>query len=173
MDFVPLVKPGDTVKIVLLPFFIMADGVVGWGQLMGKGAVCFQVIFIYDVDTHFVRQLQEKRIGRIVRGADGINVEVLAELQIPLYFVRRQSVAVYRAGIVMVDAMKLDLLSVDQEKISADLHGFEADTLFDAGRFRFIVNAIKDRFLRIPFLYAEIFKRDRSIPVLRGNHFAF
>ena len=110
----------------------MADRVVGWRQLVRKCPVRLQIILIDDVDAELVRQLKKKRIRRIVRCPDRIDIEDLAEQNIPLYLVRRHGVAVCRARIVMIHAVELDLASVDKENVSPDLDRLESDPLSDA-----------------------------------------
>ena len=84
---------------------------------MRKCTVCLQVILIHYIDAQLIRQLKKKRIRRIVGCADRINIENLAQQNIPLYLIRRHGVAVRRAGIVMIYAVELDLASVDKENI--------------------------------------------------------
>ena len=66
MQFIPLIQVLNPVKITRTPFRIMADRVISRRKLMGKSSMCFQIVFIYDINTKFVCQLQQKRIGRIV-----------------------------------------------------------------------------------------------------------
>ena len=57
VDLVPLIEPGDPIHIVSFPLGIMADGVVGRGDLVGPGSVGLQIVFVHDVETVFICQL--------------------------------------------------------------------------------------------------------------------
>ena len=136
----------------------MADGVVCGRQLVSKCTVCLQVILIHNVDTELVRQLKEKRIRRIVGCADRVDIEYLAQQNIPLDLIRRHCVAVRRARVVMVHAVELDLAPVDKENVSPDLDRLESDPLPDAGSRCLIVNVIEGRPLSVPLDDIQIIK---------------
>ena len=161
VKLIALIEPRDAVEIARLPLGIVADGVVGRRDLMRPGAVRLQIVFVDDIDPVFVGQLQKQRVRRIVRGADRIDIELLAELHIPLDLVGGHRIAVRRAGIVVVDTFELDLSAVEQEHVAADLHGFKADALADAGRRGLIVNRIECRLLGAPLGNGEVFKAHR------------
>ena len=160
VDLVPLVKAGDAVQVVGLPLGIVADGVVGGRKLVGKGAVGLQIVLVHDVDAQLVGQLQKERIGRIVGGADGIDIELLAEPHVPFDLFRRHGIAACRRGIMMVHALELDLPSVDQEDVAPDLHGPEADPLLYAGGGGLEIDGVEDRLLCVPLGHIQVFKSD-------------
>ena len=147
----------------------MADRVVGRRQLMRKCTVCLQVILIHYIDAQLIRQLKKKRIRRIVGCADRINIENLAQQNIPLYLIRRHGVAVRRARVVMIHAVELDLASVDKENIAPDLDRLESDSLPDARCLRLIINVIEGRLFSIPFDDIKIIKCNDRHSVFRGN----
>ena len=126
---------------------------------MRKCAVCLQIILIHYIDAQLIRQLKKKRIRRIVGCADRINIENLAQQNIPLYLIRRHGVAVRRARVVMIHAVELDLASVDKENIAPDLDRLESDSLPDARCLRLIINVIEGRLFSIPFDDIKIIKQ--------------
>ena len=79
VNLVALIQAGNAVDVARLPLHIMADGVIGAGDLHGKGRMGLKVVLIHDVDTQLVRQLDQQRIRRIVAGTDGIYVVRLAD----------------------------------------------------------------------------------------------
>ena len=90
-----------------------------------------QIILIHDINSMFIRQLQKQRIRRIMGGADGINIVLLAQQHILLDLLRRHGIAIFRTGIMVIDAMEFDLPSVDKKNISLDLHRSKTDPLLD------------------------------------------
>ena len=56
VEFVPLVEAGNPVQIVAPPFGIVGEGVVGGGDLVGKGPVGLQIVLVHDIDAVLVRQ---------------------------------------------------------------------------------------------------------------------
>ena len=158
VNLVALVQAGDAIQVVLFPLGVMADGVVGRRDLVGKGAVGLQVVFVHNVDAQLVRQLQQQRIGRIVRGPDHIDIEFLAEQDIAFDLIGRHGVSVRRTGVVMVHPVEFQLPAVDQEDIPADLHRAETDLFLHAGGDGLVINVVQNGIFRVPFCDVQIVK---------------
>ena len=151
VDAVPQIQPLDAVHVMRPPLRIVGNGVVGGRELHGEGAVRLQVVLVHDIDAVLVRQFQKKRIRRVVGRADGVDVEFLAQKDVPLDLVRRQGIAVFGACVVMIDPVEFDLPAVDQEVLRVfDLHGLEAELLLHAAGGRLVIDRIEDRVLRAP-----------------------
>ena len=77
--FIPVVQMLDPLHIPGQPGFIVGNAVIGGRELVGEGAVGFQIVFVYDIDAVFIAQLQQQRIRGIVGGADGVDVVAFAQ----------------------------------------------------------------------------------------------
>ncbi len=160
MELVTVIKTLNTLQITGLPFLVMADGIITGRQLMGKGAVCFQIVFIDDIDAQFISQFKKERIRRVVGGPDGVNIVFLAQLQVFFDVPGGQRIAVFRMGIVMVDALELDRAAVDKENISLNFNTAESDAFVNAAGRRFKIQVIENRILGTPL---------RDLEPVKGN----
>ena len=104
-------------------------GVFGEGFFAVTHAVGFDVGFADDVEAVFVAELVEAWIVRVVGGADGVDVELLHELDVLSHGGFCDVVAGVGVVVVAVDAFNHDGLAVDEELAVFDLGGFEADFL--------------------------------------------
>ena len=165
VELVPAIEPGDPVQIPGLPAGVVGDQIVARGQMVGPGAVGLQVVFVDDVEAQLLRQLQEQGIGGIVGGTDCVDVEGLAGPQVPLDLGGSQGVALHGGGIVVVDALELQLFPVEQEDVAPDLHGPEAEAFLDTAAFRLIVEIVEDGGLRVPFRHRQVLEAKLGFPV--------
>ena len=92
---------------------------------------------------------KQRRVG-IVAGADGVDVVFLHDAQIAQHALFRYSRAQIRLAVVAVDAAELDVLSVKQNHLIADLHSPEAHRLHDDLACAAQQQGIELRFLRVP-----------------------
>ena len=162
MELIALVQTLNAVHITGLPLRIVADGIVGGRQLHNYRSVGLQIIFIHNIYTQLVSQLQKKRIRRIVRCPDRINIEFLAQFHIALDLIRRKGVSVGRACVMMVHTLELDLMTVQIEYFLMDLHRLKADSLLHAGCRCLIIYIVENRIFSAPFRNIKVFKHDRS-----------
>ena len=153
MQLIPLIEMFYTVEIMPAPFGIMADGIVGGWKLMRKGTVSLQIVFIHKVNAQLIRQLQKKRIRRIMGGANGIDVILFAEQQIPFNFIRCHGIAVGRTRIMMIDAVELNPAAINQENVSLNRDCSEADPFRYTAVLCLIADCIEHRLLCIPLFY--------------------
>ena len=128
----------------------------------------FDVVFVHKVDAQLVRQLQQQRVGRVVGGAHRVDIELLADQQVALDVVGGQRVAVARVGVVVVDALELDLAAVEQKYVAADLHRAEAQFFLNAACGSFVIQIVQNRVLGIPFCNIQIGKHGAGGLVLGG-----
>ena len=166
VDLVPLIHALDALHVPGQPLRVVGDGVVvaGFAQLHDRGGVGLEVVLVDDVDAQLIREFEEQRVRGVVGRADRVDVELLAEEQIALDVVRGHRVAVRAGRVVVVDALELDLLPVDEEEVFFDLDGLEPDALLDAGRLRLIVNVVKGRVFGVPFGDVEVFEGGGRCP---------
>ena len=169
MELIPLIEMLDTIHIARAPLRVMADGVIGGRQLMREGSVGFQVILIHNIDAELIRQLKKKRIGRIVRCADSIDIKRLAEQHVFLNLVRCHGVAVGGAGIVMVNTVQLHPVPVNQEDIPLNFDSSEADLLRNAAGWRLITDGVENRGFCIPFRHVKALKNSLCFSLLCRN----
>ena len=83
-------------------------------------------------------------------GADGVDVKLLAQQNVPLDLLRGHGIAVCGARVMVVHAVEFDFSAVYKEHIALYLHGLEANALLHAGGRRFVIDVIKRRLLRVP-----------------------
>ena len=174
-DLVPLVEALDAFHVPGQPCRVMRDGVVVAGclQLHDGRAVGLEVVLVDDVDAEFVGELEEQRIGRVVGRAHRVDVVLLAQEQVALDLVRGHRVSVRAGRVVVVDALELDSLPVDEEEVFPDLDGLKADALLDAGGLRLVVDVIEGRVFGVPFGDVEVLESDdgHSSDSCRGLRF--
>ena len=156
--FIPVVQMLNPFHIPGQPGFVRGNAVRGGRELVGEGAVGFQIVFVYDIDAVFVAQLDEQRIRGIVGGADGVDVVAFAKQNIPLNFVRGQAVAAGGAGIVVIDAPQLQLLAVQGKDIALNLYILKAHALPDNGVAKLDVKIVQRRLFRVPLLHIQMIK---------------
>ena len=139
---VPVIDPADPVKVAGRPLRVVGDEAEHRRKRHGLGTVGLQICFVHNVDTVFIRTFQKQRIRRIVAGTDRVDVELFAKKNVSFNFVRAHGIAVFCAGVMMVDAVQLDLPPVYKEYISLDLHLFETNAQLYAAVFRFNIKVI-------------------------------
>ena len=88
-----------------------------------------RMIFFPDKNTLLIAQIQEDLIVRIMRAADGIGAQILYDLQILLYRLRRKGAAEHRMIFVAAEALDAELFPVQQKIPPADGKSSEADPL--------------------------------------------
>ena len=126
-------RPDDHARVVLVPQDHPGDPVDEGAQVPrvvadASGPVMgFDIGFIDDVKTEAVGQLEEHRIIRIMRGADGIDVETLELGQLLVQLFPVQGPTGMRVEVVPVDALNPDPLPVDQQIPATDHYPAEAD----------------------------------------------
>ncbi|MFT6862178.1 MAG: hypothetical protein ACJAVK_000733, partial [Akkermansiaceae bacterium] len=113
---------GDAIKMGGGP-----GGVFGERFFFVAHAVGFDVRFGDDVEAVFVAKFVEAGIVGIVGGADGIDVELLHELEVQAHAGFGDVVAGVRIVVVAVNAFDEDGLSVDEELAIFDFGRFESD----------------------------------------------
>ena len=156
VDLVSLVESSDAVHVVSFPLGIVADRIVGSAHLVRECSVRLQIVLIHDIESHFIGQLQKERIRRIVGSADHIDIEFFADPDVALDLVRRHSVAVGAAGVVMVYAVELDHSSIYKETVADDLHCLKSDLLLHTAALGLKVDVIESGFLRVPLDHVEV-----------------
>lgn len=115
---------GDAVEVGGSP-----GGVFGEGLGAVAHAVRFDVGFGDEVEAVFIAEFVEARIVRVMGSADGVDVELLHELDVFAHEFLGDVVAGVGIVVVAVDAFDEDGLAVDDELAVFDLGGFEADFL--------------------------------------------
>ena len=100
-----------------------------------------------------------------MRCPDSVDIELLADSEIPLNFRRSHAVSVLRIGVMVVHALELDLMAVEQVQVSPDLNVFESDALPDAAVGAFDVQVVEHRVLGAPLHYRKIVERNLRLSV--------
>ena len=91
--------------------------------------VALDIGFVHQVEAVLVGQRQEARVVGIVRGADGVEVVALHQLQIAAHRLFGDDVEGHRVMLVPVDAADHDAAAIDHDLPVLDLDGAEADPL--------------------------------------------
>ena len=92
-------------------------------------AVRFHVGLVHDVKAEGVaKQIEFGAVG-VVRGADGIDVQLLHQAKIEEHILARDGRARAAVELVAVDALELDGLAVDAKDLAVDRNLAEADLL--------------------------------------------
>ena len=130
MILVPFKHTKHPVLISCKPFSVVAENIRLHGRLAFKRALCsvgFNIGLVNHIKAVFVAKVKEDRIRRIVRGSDGVDVELLHKLHVHQKIFGAHDIAGFCVGIVMVDAFEFDRLSVEQEAFAVDCNSFKAD----------------------------------------------
>lgn len=91
--------------------------------------VGLDVRFVDHVETDFIGEVVQRRVVRVVRGADRVETEALQQDQVRAHVVVRHRAAGQRMEVVPVDAADEDALPVDQQVPADDLHVTETDAV--------------------------------------------
>ena len=86
----------------------------------------FDIRLVHNIEAHNVRECQKHRVGRIVRGADGVDVKLLHEPQVFFDIRRGHHIARHRVAVVVVYALHFDMHAVEFEHVAVDRNGLEA-----------------------------------------------
>ncbi len=83
--------------------------------LPAQHTVDLQIIFQYQIQAQPVAQLQQRRHGRIVRGAQAVNAQKLHLFHIPAQVLPGHGPAGQGMGVVVVDALELHRHPVNEQ----------------------------------------------------------
>ncbi|CAM4177334.1 hypothetical protein KIPE111705_43800 [Kibdelosporangium persicum] len=131
-------RPHDDARVVLVPFDHAGHAVevrrfpprvvagVAFPADLGE-AVGFQVAFVDHPQPVLVAQVEEGRVRRVVRGADGVDVVLFHQQYVGQRGFVRHSAAQGRVVFVPVDALQQDACAVDLELTVLNGHCAEAD----------------------------------------------
>ena len=131
MVFVPLDHVHGAVEEGVRPTRVVAKISV---VVMG-----LQIRFIYKVYAVFVAEVVPIRVVWIVRRADGVEIELLEELDVLHHRLARDGLAVAFVEIMAVDAFDENRLAVHKQLAIFDFHRPETEAdgcAFDDGAFR-------------------------------------
>ena len=103
-------------------------------QPLALEAVRFEVALEDDPEAHFVGEVEQARVRRVVAGADRVDVELLHQGQVGAGEVLVEDAAAVGMGLVPVHAVEDDAPAVDQEPVADDLHRAEPEAERDASR---------------------------------------
>ena len=106
---------------------------------------------IDDINTQFIGEFQQKRIRRIVGGADRVDVVLLAQLHIPHDLRGSHRIAGVGRGIVMIDSLELQQMTVQLKELSLNADAPEANLRADRAAFGFKQQFIKNGIFGVPF----------------------
>ena len=163
-DLVSLIMVHGAAEVAGFPLRIVREPVVRGRKLAHKHPVGLDVHLVHYVDSHLCRELKQQRIRGIVRCPYGIDIELLADPEIPLDLFGCHAVAVPGVGIVVIDALELDLVAVEGVEIALHFYGLETDSLMDAAVGAFDVEVIEHGFFCAPALHLEILESDLGLP---------
>ena len=115
VGLVALEQALGAVEVARLPARVVREAVLTRGELAHQGAVRLEVGLVDHIDAQLVAELEQVRVGRVVRRADGVDVVLLAEAHVALDLRRPHRVAGPRGRVVVVDAVQLDGAAVHEE----------------------------------------------------------
>ncbi len=125
MVLVPLHHAHELVQVGVPPL-----GPVGQAVARARLVVVrLDVHLVVDPQPVLVGQVVEVRVGRVVRGAHGVDVEPLHQRHVLFLALARHVPAVVRVGLGAVDALEQHPLAVDQQLPVGDGDLAEADPL--------------------------------------------
>ena len=96
------------------------------GDPVGVG-VGLDVGLVDDVQAEFVGEVEQRRVVRVVRGADRVEAEPLDQREVGAQLLRAQHPAGVRVEVVPVHPPQVDPPAVDQQVGAGDLDRAEAD----------------------------------------------
>ena len=126
MVLVPLVEPFGAVKIRSLPRGTVRE-VVPAELFNGEKTVRLDIRLVNKVEAVFVAELRHARVGRIMTGADHVDVILLADREVAEHCVHRCGIAEDGSAVVAVNAARLHRLAVQQHHAVAHLDAARAD----------------------------------------------
>ena len=126
MVLVPLIEPRGAVEVGRLPRGVVREEIPAEFFNVGE-AVRLDVGLIDEVKAVSVAELRQARVGRIVAGADHVDVVLLADGEIAEHRVHGRGIAEEGAAVVAVDAACLDRAAVQQHDAVAHLDLSRAD----------------------------------------------
>ena len=173
MRLVALVHAADTVNAAGPPFRIVGDAVVAGRKHLREDAVGLQISLIHYIDAQLIAHLQQERIGRIVRGADGVDVVFFAQPHIFFDLFRSHGIAVRWTGVMMINAVQFDQAPVEIKLVFFYRDIPEADSHKNAAMGRFEEKIVQDGLFGVPFPDGQILEDDRSFPVFQGDNALF
>ena len=127
--FIPLHRAPDAVHIGFLPGRIVGDhggggaAVRNVSALPGDKAVGLQICLVHHIEAHLVAKVEEFRGGRIMRGADAVDIQLLHFLKLRAQHLLALHIALGGMGIVMVHALEDHRHAVDQQ-LTAGGYGY-------------------------------------------------
>ena len=128
MVFIPLIHSSDPVKIMLSPFYIVAESVgIICAVRHGVKAVCFNIRLINSIKTVYVAHRQEYGVGRIMRSSDGVAVIFFHQAYIGFQIVKRHCIALGHMSVVMIYTQHFYRLAVKQKYLAVYSDILEAD----------------------------------------------
>ena len=84
VGLVALEQALGAVEVARLPARVVREAVLTRGELAHQGAVRLEVGLVDHIDAQLVAELEQVRVGRVVRRADGVDVVLLAEAHVAL-----------------------------------------------------------------------------------------
>ena len=90
-------------------------------------AVGLDIAFVHHIQAILVAQGDPARVVGIVAGADGVDVQLLHDPDVPDHLGLGDDIAAGRAQLVPVGALDEDGLAVHQQLVAHDLHGPETE----------------------------------------------
>ena len=151
-------------QVSALPLRVVREPVVRGRKLSHQHPVSLDIHLVHYVDSHLGRKFQKQRIRGIVRCPYGIDIELLAESEVPLDLCGRHAVAVLRVGVVVIDALELDPVAVEGVEIALHFYGLESDSLMYAAVGALDVEVVEHGILRAPSLNLKILEGDFGLP---------
>ncbi len=112
------------VKVMIDPLFIVADPVRPVNGV-AAGAMSFDIRLVDHIETVKIAQRQKYRVRRIVGGAHRIDIQAFHQLYVAQQILRVHDIALQR-GVVMVDPLEFDRLSIEGEDVLFDDDATEA-----------------------------------------------
>ena len=143
VHLVTLIHPRSAVNIMRLPLRVVAYAVVARREPVHISTVCFEIHFIYYIDTQFITDLQKIWVRWIVRSPDRIYVVLLAELHVALYLIRRQRIAVLSRSIMVIHSVEFNKITVHQELVASYFDRSESYALLHTAALDLVVHVVE------------------------------
>ena len=86
----------------------------------------FNVRFVYDIQTVDVAESEEERVGRIVRGAHAVDIQLLHKSNVAFHVVKAHSIALVKVVVVVIYALDLYGRTVKEEHAVFDCYRLKA-----------------------------------------------
>ena len=159
MIFIPMIGSLHPLHIGREPLLLVADPLLisvktiisTSSRIAADKSVSLNVRFQHHIKTQSVTVFQHDGCGRVMGGADTVNIQFLHQFQVGQQLIVSHGIAVNRMGIMVIDAFKLHFFTIyDECAAFIDAVGNKAYALPDHFTLIFKDQLIKIRLLRIP-----------------------